>query len=90
MTAATWGGRAAAAWSAAVLRKYGTRCVLNLPGCTRVATEADHIVPRSVDPSLEFDVDNGRPACVSCNRKRLAGRTDRDTPAIDGSAFFDA
>lgn len=70
--AAKWGGRRAAAYTAAVLEEYGTLCVLQRPGCTTVATTADHIVPRSLggDP---WDIENGRPACRPCNSSRGNG-----------------
>lgn len=67
-----WGGRRAQEWTAAVLAEYGTLCALNLPGCTKVATTADHIVPRSLGGPL-YDVTNGRPACRTCNSKRGNG-----------------
>lgn len=51
-----------------MLETYGTACHLRMPGCTRVATTKDHIVPYSLggDDSLE----NFRPACRNCNSKR--------------------
>ncbi|MFD8101933.1 AAA family ATPase [Nocardia fluminea] len=75
--AARWGGRKAAAYTAAVLERDGTLCVLQRPGCTHIATTADHIVPRSLggDP---WDLENGRPSCRPCNSSRgngLAGAT---------------
>lgn len=66
-----WGGRRAQAWSRDVLARKGRRCAVQLEGCTQVATTADHIVPRSVDESLQYDVDNGRPACLRCNVRRM-------------------
>ncbi|MFC8387059.1 AAA family ATPase [Nocardia sp. NPDC057272] len=70
--AARWGGRRAAQYTAAVLSEYGTLCVLQRPGCTTIATTADHIVPRSLggDP---WAIENGRPACRSCNSSRGNG-----------------
>lgn len=85
-----WGGRRAQQWRANVLSRCGRICALNLPGCTREATTADHIVPRSVDLSRQYDVTNGRPACMNCNRKRSDGRNDRDLLVVDNRAFFDA
>ena len=91
-----WGGRRAQAWTAAVLAEYGDSCWLQLPGCTQLATTGDHIYPRSTHPQLQYLVANGRPACMSCNRKR------QDTPhhviiaarvhaaELDAAAFFDA
>lgn len=90
MTAPTWGGRPARRWTAAVLAHYGTVCHLQMPGCTQLATEGDHLIPRSVRLDLQYRLDNGRPACRSCNAARgnrplshLTEVTDRDT-----SAFF--
>lgn len=65
-----WGGRAERRWTAAVLATYGTRCYLQLDGCTKLATTGDHIIPRQDRPDLQFVVSNGRPACSSCNSKR--------------------
>lgn len=65
-----WGGRRAQQWSAAVLARKGRRCLLQMEGCTQLATTADHIVPRSIDVSLQYNLDNGRPACATCNRRR--------------------
>lgn len=66
-----WGGRRAAQWTAAVLARGGDRCMLQLDdGCTQVATTGDHIIPRSVDLSRQYDVTNGRPACLHCNQVR--------------------
>lgn len=80
------GGRREREWTAAVLAAYGTRCWLGLPGCTVVATTGDHVIPRSVRPDLKFVVANGRPACLSCNRRRR----DRDVelPATDARDWF--
>lgn len=61
-------GRASSELTALVIATYGNACHLRLPGCTRVATTKDHIVPYSLggDDSIE----NFRPACRSCNSKR--------------------
>jgi hypothetical protein len=69
---ARWGGRRAARYTAAVLAEYGTVCHLQLDGCTKLATTADHIIPRSLggDP---WAIENGRPACHPCNSKRGNG-----------------
>lgn len=95
-TGSSWGGRKAAAWSAAVLRLYGRRCWLQLPGCTVYATTADHLLTRKERPDLAYDVRNGRPACLHCNSAR------HDTPlsqldqiggrarvTLDASHFFE-
>lgn len=84
-----WGGRRAQAWTAAVLARYGTVCHLQMDGCTQVATQGDHLVPRSVDESLQYDVTNGRPACASCNFRRKAKPL---TPRriVDARTFFES
>lgn len=51
-----------------VLEVWGTRCWLQLPGCTLRATTKDHVIP--VDHGGTDDMQNLRPACVSCNSKR--------------------
>ena len=52
---------------AQVLEEDGDICWLcGKPG----ATSGDHVVPVSVDPSMEFDRDNVRPAHLSCNKRR--------------------
>lgn len=87
MSLPRWGGRKAQRWTAAVLATYGTRCALDLPGCTTDATEGDHIVPRSVDLSRQYDVTNGRPACRHCNAERGAAL---DQPAPLSPRFLRA
>lgn len=80
-----WRGDRAAEkrWTAAVLARYGRVCWLGLDGCTTIATTGDHVIPRSVDPSLEFDVDNGRPACLNCNRRRRARPAPATKQVVD-------
>jgi 5-methylcytosine-specific restriction endonuclease McrA len=53
-----------------VLERDGYRCQLSLPGCTRVATTADHIVPRSWGGLTVLA--NLRAACGHCNNARGA------------------
>lgn len=96
-TGSDWGGRRAQAWSRAVLDTFGTVCWLKLPGCTGLATTADHVISRRDRPDLKYLVANGRPACKPCNSRRQATpvhklSTLRGVPAatIDASAFFDA
>lgn len=87
----SWGGRSALAWTQAVLARYGTTCQLRLDGCTGVATTGDHVVPKSVDPSRQYDVTNGRPACRPCNSKRGDGRRDHElglVRQVDNRVFF--
>lgn len=54
-----------------VIARDGGRCQLRLPGCTAVATTADHIVPRSRGGLTT--VGNLRAACGHCNSSRRAG-----------------
>jgi hypothetical protein len=64
--------RSTQAWrklSKRVIREEGV-CWLQLPGCTRIATTADHIVPATVRPDLILVRANCRAACLSCNRRR--------------------
>lgn len=84
-----WGGRRAQAWSAAVLARYGTVCHLRGPRCTYVATTGDHIIPRSVRLDLQYDVDNGRPACASCNFRRKANPI-ASRVIVDDVNFFES
>ena len=70
-----------------MLREYGTACSLKLPGCTHVATEGDHVIPRSVRLDLQYVVSNGRPACRSCNARK--GRRFLSRPTVDDRGFFE-
>jgi hypothetical protein len=88
MTTPKWGGRKAQAWKRAVLAEHGTRCALRLPGCLGHAATADHIVPRSVDLSLQYDVGNGRPACLPCNVRR-SNTPDAARLRVDARSFFE-
>ena len=45
-------------------------CWLNLDGCTRRSTTADHIIPISQHPELALTRTNVRGACRNCNSKR--------------------
>ena len=51
-------------WRRAVLNRDDHTC----QRCGAPATEADHIVPRSVAPHLELDVDNGQALCSPCHK----------------------
>lgn len=62
------GGRANQRLTQLVLETYGRACWLRLPGCTKIATTKDHVVPYSHGGS--DDLDNLRPSCKSCNSKR--------------------
>lgn len=62
------GGRASQTMTARVLTEYGTDCWLRLPGCTRIATTKDHVIPHNLGGANTLD--NYRPACKTCNSKR--------------------
>lgn len=84
-----WGGRKAQAWSRAVLARSGPVCQLRIPGvCTVVATCADHIIPRSKRPDLQYDVTNGRSACGPCNSSRNDG-SRVVAGVVDARSFFE-
>ncbi|GAB3135796.1 hypothetical protein GCM10027289_30120 [Tsukamurella serpentis] len=80
-----WGGRAAQRLTAQCLAAKGTLCTLRLPGCTRVATTADHIIARKRGGPDELW--NLTPACSHCNSSKGArpvhalNRVVRPTPA---------
>lgn len=61
-------GRRNQEMTALVLAVKGNRCEVRLPGCTKVATTRDHIVPLH-NGGLDT-VENCRPACRPCNSKR--------------------
>lgn len=71
-----------------MLETHGRTCWLQLPGCTVVATTGDHVIPRSVQPELQYDVDNGRPACLSCNQRRGASPADQSSLIVDERGWF--
>lgn len=62
------GGRTSAALTQLVLAAFGPVCHLRLPGCTRVATTKDHLIPWSLGGTN--DLANLRPACKTCNSRR--------------------
>jgi len=64
-----WGGRAAQALNAAVLRRDNYRC----GWCGGIATTADHIVPRAAGGSDTLD--NLQACCAWCNKSK--GTADR-------------
>lgn len=77
------------------LATYGTTCHL----CGHDgADSADHLVTRSADPSLTWDLDNLRPAhhrpCPSCGVRCNTSRGARELPATrppfhDGTAWVE-
>lgn len=89
-----WGGRAAQAWVASVLREYGTTCHLCHHGG---ADSGDHVRPRITHPHLALVVSNGRPVhhkpcptCgVRCNNVRKA-KPMTTAESVDALGFFEA
>jgi 5-methylcytosine-specific restriction endonuclease McrA len=61
---------------ARVLERDGYQCCLRLPGCTIVATSADHIVALE-DGGLWYAETNLRASCENCNKSRAARRRKR-------------
>ena len=57
-----------------VIERDGGGCRLRLPGCTVIATTADHIIPRWRGGRTRLD--NLRASCNHCNSARGDGRTD--------------
>jgi 5-methylcytosine-specific restriction endonuclease McrA len=51
-----------------ILERDGYVCQIRLPGCTRVATTVDHIVPRAMGGGHEDAL--LRAACNACNSRR--------------------
>lgn len=45
-------------------------CWLQLPGCTRISTTADHVVTYGARPDLGMERSNHRGACEPCNNLR--------------------
>jgi len=58
----------------AVIRRDGYVCQIQRPGCTRIATTADHIVSPYLHGGSFFDPTNLRAACLFCNSGRGADR----------------
>lgn len=50
------------------IRKARPLCEIRLPGCTLLATAADHIVPLEEGGRSAWA--NARPACTACNSRR--------------------
>ena len=66
-----------------VLDRDHHQCQIRGPGCTREATEVDHILPAGLDPHGVgwFDVDNLRAACKCCNLGRnIKAKTKASRP----------
>ena len=60
-----------------VLQRDDYQCQIRGAGCTRHATEVDHILPAALDPSGAgwFDPENLRSTCRPCNLGRLVKAT---------------
>lgn len=50
------------------IRRARPLCEIRLPGCSFLATAADHIVPLEEGGASTYA--NARPACTSCNNRR--------------------
>ena len=50
------------------VRRARPLCEIRLPGCTLIATAADHIVPLEEGGASTYA--NARPACTNCNNRR--------------------
>lgn len=70
-----WSGRRATEMTARVLAVKGRKCALGLPGCTLVATTADHILPKSRGGAM-WDMGNLQPACSHCNGSKGKGLSE--------------
>lgn len=63
----------------AILEASGYRCALGLAGCTKRATQVDHIIPVSLG-GPRLDPRNLQPVCTNCHgvktgyNRKLAGR----------------
>lgn len=81
-----WGGRKAQEYTAKTLETYGVTChICGLPG----ATTADHLVPKSIDPSRTWDLSNLRPAHSGCNSSKGNRRNDDPSSIVEnGMEFF--
>jgi 5-methylcytosine-specific restriction endonuclease McrA len=59
----------------------GKPCYWGYPGCTGIATQADHLIPVSKDPSRAKDRSLMVPSCAHCNQSkgnRATPRVQRD------------
>lgn len=72
-------------WAAAVMRRAGGRCQIQLAGCTGRAQHADHIQPVA-EGGAEFDVANGQGACTSCHDVKTAEEAARGRRRYYGQA----
>jgi 5-methylcytosine-specific restriction endonuclease McrA len=60
-----------------ILERDGYLCTIRAAGCTKTATEVDHILPAALDPTGHgwYDPENLRASCRSCNLGRLVKAT---------------
>lgn len=66
----------------AILRKHPT-CQLNLPGCTEVSTEADHVVGWQDATAMGWTIEdieaetNGQGTCATCHGRKSQAEAQR-------------
>jgi len=68
----------------------GKPCYWGYPGCTGIATQADHLIPVSKDPSRAKDRSVMVPSCAHCNQSkgnRATPRAQRDVAWLPRSVF---
>lgn len=65
-----------------MLEYYGRNCWLRLPGCTKVATTKDHVIPYAAGGTDQLS--NFRPACKSCNSRRQDRKVGNQVRIITG------
>lgn len=81
-------------WRREVLARDDYQCVLRInSNCTGEATQVDHVVPVSVAPELELEVDNGQSCCRYCHASKSASeshvrRPKRKRPPYQHPADF--
>lgn len=64
-------------------------CQLRIPGvCTQVSTTADHKIPYTLRPDLEYERANLQGACAECNNKKRAKTMD-ELPMQKALKWFD-
>lgn len=70
MTVKRQSGRKTQDFNDLVYKTYGTQCYICHVELDSTNRSVDHLTPFSVDPSLEFDLDNARPCCLLHNRQK--------------------
>jgi len=69
----------------------GKPCYWGYPGCTGIATQADHLIPVSKDPSRAKDRSVMVPSCAHCNQSkgnRATPRVQRDVAWTASRSVF--